>query len=237
MDTRILPQHVAIIPDGNRRWARARGLSALDGHRRGAKVFRDLAMHAADQGLRHLSFWGMSLDNFSKRTAREVAGLLNLFRTEFRELASSKEIHARRVRISVIGRWRERFPLPVRRAIESALAATERYQDHVLTFFLAYNGTDEMLDAVGSLVQQAREGKDVSVTPEVLKQHLWTSSLPAVDLLIRTAGEPHLSAGFMMWDVADAHMYFTDLYWPDFTPQEFDKALSEYASRERRFGK
>ena len=94
-----------------------------------------------------------------------------------------------------------------------------------------------MLDAIGSIVRDARQQKDYSVTPHVLKQHLWTSSLPPVDFLIRTAGEPHLSAGFMMWDVADAHLHFTDLYWPDFTPGEFDGAVSDYASRGRRFGR
>ncbi len=167
---------------------------------------------------------------------REVAGLLRIFRDEFRALVDNPDIHQRRIRINVLGRWRQKFPLPVRRAIEAALAATRHYDDYVLTLFLAYNGTDDMLAAIRSVARQAREQPHLRITPVLLKEHLVTRDLPPVDLLIRTAGDPHLSTGFMMWDIADAQLYFTDVYWPDFAPAEFDRALEEYASRERRFG-
>lgn len=234
-----VPRHVAIIPDGNRRWAREQGLTVYAGHQRGVRAFEEVAAHAADRGVQYLSLWGLSLDNLAKRSPREVAGLLRIFHREFQRLAQSAAIHERQTRISVLGRWREHFPAAVRRAIEAAQAATQAYRRHYLTFLLAYNGTDEMLQAIRGVVAAARAlpaGRRVVVTPALLKQHLFTRDLPPVDLLVRTAGEPHLSAGFMMWDVADAQLYFTRRRWPEFTPAEFDAALSVYEQRERRLG-
>ena len=232
----IIPRHVAIIPDGNRRWARAQGLTAFDGHQEGVRAFEKVAAHAADRGVEHLSLWGLSVDNLTKRSPREVAGLLRIFREEFAQLAQSKSIHEQQTKINVLGLWEEKFPLPVKRAIESAIEATRGYDKHYLNFFLAYNGTDDMLRAVRSVMKAARQAPDLKVTARLLKQHLLTRDQPAVDLLIRTGGEPHLSAGFMMWDVADAQLYFTKALWPDFSEQLFDEALAEYAARERRFG-
>lgn len=235
----VIPRHVAIIPDGNRRWAKARSLTVFAGHQRGVQIFEEVAAHAADRGVQHLSLWGLSLDNFTKRSPREVAELMRIFRREFRRLADSPAIHERQTRIAAFGRWRERFPWPVRRAIEEAQAATRHYRQHFLNFFLAYNGTDEMLCAIRGLVAAARgspPGKRFIISGPRLKEHLFTSELPPVDLLIRTAGEPHLSAGFMMWDMTDAQLYFTDKRWPEFTPTEFDAALHEYGRRSRRFG-
>lgn len=234
-----VPRHVAIIPDGNRRWAREQGLTVFKGHERGVSIFEEVAAHAADRGIQHLSLWGLSLDNLTKRSPREVAGLMRIFRREFRRLVKSPAIHERQTRIAAYGQWRERFPWPVRRAIEAAEAATQHYRRHFLNFFLAYNGTDEMLRAVRSLVAVARRApvrQRFAVTGQELKRHLLTRDLPPVDLLIRTAGEPHLSAGFMMWDVAEAQLYFTDKRWPEFTPGEFDAALCSYQQRERRRG-
>lgn len=228
-----VPTHVAIIPDGNRRWAKEQGLSALEGHQKGAEVFRDVALHAADRGVTHLSMWGMSLDNFSKRSPIEVKGLLSIFEQEFNELADSSDIHEREARINVIGRWQEKFPKRVRSAAERAIEATKGYSKHHLNFFLAYNGTDEMVSAVQAIIDSGK----TSVLPNDIKEHLLTRDLPPVDLLLRTGGEPHLSAGFMMWDVADAQLYFTDTLWPAFGVAGLNQALDDYAARGRRFGK
>lgn len=233
----MLPTHVAIIPDGNRRWASAHGKSAMEGHRAGTEAFRAIALHAADRGVKYLSAWGLSLENARRRSLKEVAGLMNIFRKEFHLLKSSDDIHSRQVRITVIGRWREKFPRLVIREIEEALEATAHHNKYFLNFFLAYNGTDEMVQAVQGIVEESRTPSPRKVTSEVIKHHLFTKDLPPVDLVIRTGGEPHLSAGFMMWDVADAELYFPEVYWPDFSPAQFDKALEFYASRERRFGK
>jgi undecaprenyl diphosphate synthase len=232
----VIPRHVAIIPDGNRRWARAKDLTAFDGHQRGVQAFESIAHHAAERGVDHLSLWGLSVDNLTKRSPREVSGLLRIFREEFTQLAQSRKVHEQETSISVFGAWQEKFPLPVKRAIESAVAATRSYTKHHLNFFLAYNGTDEMVNAVRAIAERAQREPDLKVTSQLVKQHLLTRDLPSVDLLIRTGGEPHLSAGFMMWEVADAQLYFTPALWPDFSEQLFDEALAEFSARERRFG-
>ena len=229
----MTPTHVAIIPDGNRRWARHKGISTVAGHQAGAEAFRTIALYAADRGVKHLSIWGLSLENAGKRSAREIAGLMRIFRNQFRSLTTSDDIHSRNVHINVIGRWREKLPALVRKEIEKSLEATKKYNHSFLNIFLAYNGTEEMLTAIQVLLKENVN----AVTPEILKRHLYTRDLPPVDLVIRTGGEPHFSAGFMMWDVADAELYFPKVFWPDFTPKEFDKALEFYNSRERRFGK
>lgn len=233
--TRV-PRHVAIIPDGNRRFAKEKGKSVYEGHRAGASMFKEVAEQAAKRNIKYLSAWGMSLDNYTKRSIKEVAGLMRIFKREFERLEKDEGIHKRQTRVQVFGRWREKFPATVKKAIEKAIDATAGYDRYYLNFFLAYSGTDEMLTAMRQIVNKARVGKVKRITAKTIKQHLSTRDLPPVDLVIRTAGEPHLSAGFMMWDVADAQLYFTDKYWPDFTLAEFDKALTEYSKRERRLG-
>ncbi len=232
----FLPQHVAIIPDGNRRWAKERNQSALDGHTAGTKTLRQVSLHAAARGVKYLSMWGMSVGNFTKRNPIEITGLLNIFRNEFNSLAEDPEVHRLQARIQVFGLWAEKFPLPVRSAIIKAQTATQQYSQHYLNFFLAYSGTDEMVQAVQAIADQAKKDSSLVVTPELIKANLLTKDLPPVDLLIRTGGEPHLSAGFMMWDVADSQLYFTENFCPDFGPDQFDEALTDYAQRGRRLG-
>ena len=227
-----IPIHVAIIPDGNRRWAKEQGVSAIDGHKQGSEVMRAIMPHAADVGVKYISVWGMSLDNFTKRSLAEVGGLLALFRSEFLDLAVSDDIHSRKVKINVFGRWKEKFPLPVKNAVQKAIDATSHYTDHYLNFFLAYDGIDEMTQAIEALVKEGVK----KINREVVKQHLFTKDLPPVDLIIRTGGEPHLSAGFMMWDVTDSQLWFTEKLWPEFSSADFDIAIEQYKARQRRKG-
>ncbi len=236
MDEKIVPNHIAIIPDGNRRWAKTQEQSALFGHTAGAKRTRDIVIEAADRGVKCLSIWGMSVENFTSRGPLEVKGLLNLFKEEFTHIAQSEEIHKRQVKVNVLGRWREKFPISVQETIQTAMDVSKDYTNHTLNFLLAYSGTDEMLRAIRNIAAN-KDIEPSNITGELLKSHLYTKDLPSVDLLIRTGGEPHLSAGFMMWDMADTQLYFTDVFYPDFSKEELDKALEEYARRERRFGK
>jgi len=232
--TENTPKHVAIIPDGNRRWARLRGKRAFYGHSRGVAAFEKVAMHAFDCGVECLSMWGMSLDNLQKRSKAEVFGLLRIFKNEFRGLAESEEIHRREIKINVLGRWREKFPAAVKAEIERAMETTKKYRSGQLNFFLVYNGTDEMRRAVRGVADSIKKGG--KVTDKMIKNHLMTRGLPRVDLVIRTGGEPHLSNGFMMWDVANAELYFTDKLWPAFTTSDFDDAMNSYRSRRRKLG-
>lgn len=235
MDKKI-PQHVVIIPDGNRRWARKRGLAPWLGHEAGEKQFEKILKKALEMNVQCLSFWGSSLDNIKKRPKREVVFLLSLFKKHFERIASAPEVHKNKVKISALGRWQEIFPYPVKRAILGAIEATKNYNKYFLNFFLAYDGRDEMLEAIKKIAQLARKKGSGIIKEELVKQNLFTAGLPKVDFLIRTGGEPHFSAGFMMWDIADAQLYFTDKFFPDFGPTEFKKAILEFQRRERKFG-
>lgn len=231
--SQTIPTHVAIIPDGNRRWAKMQGLSVAEGHQKGVDIFRDMMNHAAERGVKTISFWGMSLDNFVRRNPREVHNLLQMFQSQFEQLLHDTDIHERGIRVRVLGQWQKRFPKKLREAIFAVEDATKRYNTYAMNLFLAYNGTDEMVQAVQRIVNDSV----ARITPAAIKRHLFTKDLPAVDLLIRTGGDPHLSAGFMMWDIADAELYFTKTLWPGFTTNEFDTALNDFATRRRMGGK
>lgn len=231
-----IPRHVAIIPDGNRRWAREQGLSVREGHERGVQSFRTIVRHAADRGVTQISLWGLSIDNFRKRGTGEVRDLISIFTKEFTSLAHDEDIHKRNIRVRVFGRWSRYFPGKLVRAIEEAQNTTRQYTHYGMNILLAYNGTDEMIRAIRGIVSTAKQRTLLRITPKLVKKHLFTAELPPVDLLLRTGGEPHLSNGFMMWDTADAELHFSPTYWPAFTPTHFDEALHEYSLRRRKFG-
>ncbi len=223
--------HVAIIPDGNRRWARKNALKVWKGHEKGARKIRTLAHAAFEQGVTHLSIWGSSLDNLTKRPRAEREALIAVYMHAVEKLLTPAEHTTLRARIRFCGRWRTFFPPKLIRSIERLEEVTRVYTERTLTVFLVYNGDDEMLDAITRMVKEG-----ANVTAASLKAHLWTHDLPPVDLMIRTGGEPHLSAGFMMWDMANAHLHFTRTLFPDFTPKDLAKALSAFRMRTRRLG-
>lgn len=230
-----LPGHIAIIPDGNRRWAREKKLQPWEGHEAGAENLEGLVRFLLKKGVQCLSFWGSSLDNLSKRPLQEKKALLDIYKRYFTRLMDSREIHENETRINVIGRWEEQFPDSLKKIIHEAFGKTRHYKKKVLNFMLAYSGIDEMTQAIQNIHDRYEKG--VKITPEIIKENLMTSQIPPVDYVIRTGGEPHLSSGFMMWDVADAQLYFTETKFPDFNEKELETALEEYAMRGRRFGK
>jgi undecaprenyl diphosphate synthase len=229
------PRHVVIIPDGNRRWAQARGQKPWDGHEAGAQNTEKLIRRARALGVRCISFWGSSMDNLKKRPFDETRALLRIYQEYFTKLIGSEDIHRDKARIRFIGRWEEQFPEMLKKVLYRCQEETKDYDRYQLNFFLAYNGDDEMLRAIQSMIRSGVSPEQV--TPDLVKHNLLTADLPPVDLLIRTGGEPHLSAGFMMWDVADSQLYFSDLNFPDFNENELEKAIEDYVNRGRRFGK
>ena len=230
-----LPRHIAIIPDGNRRWAQARDQKPWEGHDAGAKNTEKLIRVARALGVRCISFWGSSQDNLKKRPLEETRELLRIYQEYFSKLAGSEDIHQDQARIRCIGRWEEQFPDSLKKILYRCQDETKTYEQYQLNFFLAYNGDDEMLQAIRSIVRSGVNPE--RITPDMVKKNLLTADLPPVDLLIRTGGEPHLSAGFMMWDLADSQLYFSDLNYPDFDENELKKAIKDYQNRGRRFGK
>jgi len=230
-----LPRHVVIIPDGNRRWAKKRDLPAWEGHEAGAQNLEKLIKFSSEKGIQCLSFWGSSLDNLKKRPLEEKRALLQIYEKYFSRLIENKDIKDNEVKINFIGRWQEQFPQSLQEIINQVIDKTKNYQKRILNFFLAYSGTDEMISTIGKIVEKYRSKEEI--TAEIIKDNLMTREIPAVDLIIRTGGEPHLSSGFMMWDASDAQLYFSDDLYPDFDEKKFDEALRDYARRQRRFGR
>ncbi|MFH0852664.1 MAG: polyprenyl diphosphate synthase [bacterium] len=233
-----LPKHIAIIPDGNRRWAKSRGRLAWDGHRAGAKNFEKITKAAQKIGIFCLTFWGGSYDNLTKRPEKELKFLKEVYRINFVRLLKNKDIFRNEIKVSVFGQWPELLSERIMQPIEKIIEKTKDHHKKFLNFLIGYNGTYEMLDAIKKIVAKARQEKNLEVTEELLKANLWTKDLPPVDLVIRTGleGDPHWSNGFMMWDTADSQFYFTETLWPDFSEKEFIKAVESYAKRERRLG-
>ncbi len=229
-----LPNHIAIIPDGNRRWAKERNLQPWDGHRAGAETLESLVAFSQKKGIKCLSFWGSSIDNLQKRSFQEKRALLKIYREYFSKLLSNNDIHKNEVKVNFIGRWREQFPENLKRILQEIIEKTKNYKKYNLNFMLAYSGIDEMTEAFEKIHKKYKVG--ARITEKIIKENLMTSELPAVDFVVRTGGEPHLSAGFMMWDSANAQLYFSEENFPDFKENEFEKALLDYGKRQRRFG-
>jgi undecaprenyl diphosphate synthase len=232
-----IPQHIAVIPDGNRRWAALRGRKPWEGHAQGARTFENIAREAFKLGIPYFTFWALSEDNLLKREKREISFLVKIITKVAKEISKRKWVQEMGVRIRVLGRWRDFLPHKAVHAIEVVENLTRGGSKHTLTILVAYNGTTEMVQAVQKIVELARVSPDLEINSLLIKKALWTAALPPVDFVIRTGGEPHWSNGFMMWDVADSQLYFTKTLWPDFNEKELKKALHNYSRRARRFGK
>jgi len=231
----LLPRHVAIIPDGNRRWAKEHGFESWEGHEAGAKRIEEIVREGRRLGIREVSFWGSSLENLSKRPLSEKQALLRIYATYFEKLMADEDVFRDRVKIRCIGHWEEQFPDSLKSILRQGMEATKEHDQYFLNFFLAYSGDDDMLQAIQHIA-----GKGLApgmVTERVIKEHLMTALIPSVDLLIRTGDDPHLSAGFMMWETKDAQLYFPNCHFPDFDASGFQAAIDEYIDRDRRYGK
>ncbi len=230
-----IPNHIAIIPDGNRRWAKKKMLAPWIGHRKGSEILDELVDVLVKYDITHMTFWGSSKDNMTKRAKEEVKYLLEIFKNQFAELAENEKIHKNQMRINVIGSWREQFPEDVKKSIEKAIDETKNYSKFFINFMIAYSGTDEIISAVKNIVEEKKESTEIN--KENFKDFLLTKNMPSVDLLVRTGGEPHNSDGFMMWETANSQLYFSDKLWPDFTKEDLEESIKEYSRRERRLGK
>jgi undecaprenyl diphosphate synthase len=232
MNEPTVPQHIAIIPDGNRRWAKQRNLDPWKGHEVGSNRFTEIAEAGFTSGVAYMTFYAASEDNLRKRPQIEVAELLRLMRQYLATPDAVDKFVQQQVRVRVLGRWPELIPSILHEGIHRLEKETSEFSKHNLTFLLGYDGQSEMLAALNHLVVTKQ-----AIDAATLRAALWTADLPPVDLVIRTGGEPHWSAGFMMWHVANSQLYFTDTLWPDFDSKELQKALDDFKNRERRLGK
>jgi len=236
-ETKHIPKHIAIIPDGNRRWAKKRGLHPWIGHQAGVKAFEKILEKSRELKIPYITFWGGSWDNLTKRPKMEVDFLFKLYAEQFKRIIKDKRVHQDKVKVEVLGRWEEILPETTQKVIKEAVGATKNYENYFLTFLLAYDGTDEMLDCIQKIAK-INKNKKPRITKNLIKENLWTKNLPAVDLVIRTGckNDPHLSSGFMMWDTTYSQLHFTETLFPAFGPKEFEKIVEDYSKRARRFG-
>lgn len=229
--------HIAILPDGNRRWAKERNLPGFMGHKTGADTMEKIIKAAFGMGIDYLTVWGASVANITERTEEEVNFLFSVFERSFKSLGNSAEVKNARTRIRMIGEWSKFFPDSLRETCEKLMEDTRKNDGPSLSFMLAYSGTGEMLETAKKLAERKMSDPNFEITRESLKNSLMTAELPPVDLVIRTGGEPHWSDGFMMWDTANAQLYFTETLWPAFTPEEFGSAIDMFNRTERKMGK
>ncbi|HEX9610114.1 MAG TPA: polyprenyl diphosphate synthase [Candidatus Limnocylindria bacterium] len=229
MPDEVRPRHVAIIADGNRRWARERGLPVLAGHVQGIEAIRPIVRRARDRGVETLSVYTFSTENWA-RPSEEVTGLFGLIDGAVRQYTD--ELVEEGVRVHVIGRLHE-APADVQRSIRTAEERTRGGTRLTLNICFNYSGRAEIVDAARALLAA---GVDPNAIDEAhFGDHLYTSGQPDVDLLIRTGGDQRTS-NFLLWQAAYAELIFSDKFWPDFDESDFDAALAEFVRRDRRFG-
>jgi undecaprenyl diphosphate synthase len=225
----VRPRHVAIIADGNRRWARDRGLPVLAGHVQGIEAIRPIVRRARDSGVETLSVYTFSTENWA-RPDDEVSGLFGLIDGAVRQYTD--ELIDEGVQVRVIGRLHE-APADVQRSIRAAEDRTRAGTRMTLNICFNYSGRAEIVDAARALVAA---GADPNAIDEAhFAEHLYTAGQPDVDLLIRTGGD-HRTSNFLVWQAAYAELVFCDRYWPDYSVEDFDEALAEFERRDRRFG-
>lgn len=228
-----LPRHVAIIMDGNGRWARKRHLPRQAGHVAGVNAVREVVRAAIEEGLEALTLYAFSSENW-KRPALEVGALMGLFRLYFRN--DMREIAGLGARVRIIGN-RNRVDPDIRTMIEESERQTAQNSGMNLIFAFDYGGQEEIAAAARELARAAKEGRldPETITPELVSSRLFTAGLPEPDLVIRTSGERRLS-NFLLWQSAYAELLFVDTLWPDFGREQFMDALKQFTQRERRFG-
>jgi len=232
IDRTRLPRHIAVIMDGNGRWAGLRNLPRVAGHRAGMESVREIVETSARLGLEVLTLYAFSVENW-KRPRSEVRTLMNLLKEYVRR--ELKNINESNVRFRAIGRVHELEP-SVQRVLESAVIKTRENTGMLLHVALNYSGRAELVDAINGLVREImREKSRVEVTEDVLAQHLYTAGDPDPDLLIRTSGEMRIS-NFLLWQVAYSEIYITPTLWPDFRRRHLFEAIVDFQQRNRRYG-
>lgn len=228
-----IPDHVAIVMDGNGRWAKKRNLPRLSGHNAGMKALKEIVKRSSALGIKHLTVYAFSTENW-KRPGDEVGGIFRIlvYYVE-KELT---ELHENNVRVSVLGDYRK-LPQEAVAKLEEALEKTKNNTGLQFHIALNYGSRDEILKAAQAMAEDALAGKikPEDMTEEELSRYLFTRDLPDPDLVIRTSGEKRLS-NFLLWQSAYSEFVFSETYWPDFTPEHLEEAIGEYSLRLRRFG-
>lgn len=233
--TGSIPENVALIPDGNRRWAKSHRLSLMTGYGRGIAKAVDFSMWLKSFGAKTLTIWALSTENIRNRSAAELNILYRLYIKTAHDKKLLKMLAQNKTRIKIIGNMRM-LPQNVRRALRYLEQETGKYGDFSINLLIAYGGRDDILYAARRAAIEAAHGKGVHVTEESIEKELRTAEIPEPDLIIRTSGEQRLS-GFLPWQSSYSELYFTRKYWGDFSKVDLQRAVAEFSKRKRRYGK
>lgn len=225
-----VPKHIGFIMDGNRRWARSKGLPTLEGHRIGFNRLKDLVENCIERGVGHVTVFAFSTENWDRKKS-EVKYLMDLFREMLDKTA--RDLHKKDVRIIVAGRI-EDFASDIQLKMNQVVEKTKNNKKLTLNLCLSYGGRAEIVDAVKKIISKKIDPS--KLTEEKFSEYIYEAGQPDPEIIVRTSGEKRLS-GFMLWQSAYSEFYFTDKCWPDFDLEELDKVILEYNSRERRYGK
>jgi undecaprenyl diphosphate synthase len=231
LDPTNLPQHIAIIMDGNRRWATVRNLSTNDGHKAGTQNLEKIVDHCKKIGIRYITVYALSTENWHNRSAQEIKGIFDLLLKVVKE--KREEYKKSGIRFFVLGNF-QAFPLKVRKAIKKITDIVLDKERLKFNVALNYGGRDEIITAIKNIIKDGV--KPGQVNEKLVSKYLYTTGQPDPDLIIRPGGEFRLS-NFLLWQLSYAELYFTDILWPDFGPNQLDKAIIWYQQRHRRMGK
>ena len=233
----LKPDHIAIILDGNRRWASERLLNPWVGHHHGADKIQDLLKWCLDMGVKSITLYAFSTENF-QRTQGEVSEIMKIVEEKLHEILEEEQIHRHKVRVKAIGRL-SLLPNSVQEIVKKVEEATKDYDEHFLNVALAYGGRAEIVDATKKIAKKVEKGKlnPEGINERVFESHLYTAYMPKQDpdLVVRTSGEERLS-GFLLWQCAYSELCFLDVYWPEFRRIDLLRAVRTYQRRKRRFG-
>jgi len=234
IDKNKVPKHIAIIMDGNGRWAKKRGLLRVFGHEKGAKAVRETIEAAGESGVTHLTLYAFSTENWNRPKA-EVDKLMNLLVSSLKK--EFKTHNENNIKLCAIGNLEE-LPAKANKELTEVIEKTKDNDKLVLTLALSYGSRNEIVETVKGIAEKVKNNiiSIENIDDSIINEHLYTRNLPEVDLLIRTSGEQRIS-NFLLWQIAYAELYFTDVLWPDFKKEDLYKAILNYQNRERRFGK
>ncbi len=234
LDPTKLPVHVAIIMDGNGRWAKKRLLNRIKGHEKGSETVRTIVRASRELGIRYLTLYAFSTENWG-RPKTEVSALMSLLKKFV--LSEKKDMMEHRIRLNTLGQI-DKLPGDVRTALVQAMDETKDNEGMCLSLALSYGSRDEITGMVKKIAEKARQGsvRPEDITESMISDHLFTAGMPDPDLMIRTSGEMRIS-NFLMWQLSYAEIFFTETLWPDFSEAEYKKILKAYQMRDRRFGK
>lgn len=232
-----MPNHVAIIMDGNRRYSKIQGnMDPIEGHKKGVDTLENVIEWCIDLGINIVTVYAFSTENFN-RDKKEVEGLMDLFVQSFLNISTNKKIHKNKIRLNAVGKL-ELFPKKVRDAIDTAEESTKAYNERMINIAMGYDGRVEIVDAFKKIAREVQKGniEPDEINEKMINDNLYTAGLEDPNLVIRTSGEERLS-GFLLWQSSYSELYFTDSLWPQLRKVDFLRAIRSYTQRQRRFGR